>query len=149
MSKTSDKVRTAADSARPYFERALTDEEFRESLRSAFVAAKQIYDELIPQKSVSGLAGKVATDEDVQLSLKRAVLELRNAADRLQEEQRETHRLRTTMLVLFGVVIGVLFNPFTGPETRRWVKGRVSGGEFAYNGHSTTETITASELTTE
>ena len=36
-----DKVRTAADSARPYLERALTDEEFRESLRMAFLAAKR------------------------------------------------------------------------------------------------------------
>jgi len=143
MIKRSDKVRTAADAARPYFERALTDEEFRDSLRSAFIAAKQIYDELVPQKSVSGLAGKVATDEDVQQSLRRAVAELRNAADRLQDERAETHRLRNTMLVLLGVAIGALFNPFTGPGTRRWVKGRVSGGDFAYNGHSATETISA------
>ena len=143
MLKTGDKGRLAADTARPYFERALTDEEFRESLRSAFVAAKEIYDELVPQKSVAGVAGKVATDEDVQQSLKRAVAELRHAADRLQEERAETHRLRNTMLLFLGVAIGVLFNPFTGPGARRWVKGRVSGGEFAYNGHSTTETISA------
>ena len=143
MFKTSDKMRTAADTARPYVERALTDEEFRDSLRGAFVAAKEIYDELVPQRSVSGAAGKVATDEDVQQSLKRAVAELRNAADRLQEEREETHRLRNTMLVLLGVAIGVLFNPFTGPGTRRWVKGRVSGGEFAYNGQSAAETISA------
>ena len=143
MFKTSDKMRTAADTARPYVERALTDEEFRDSLRGAFVAAKEIYDELVPQRSVSGVAGKVATDEEVQQSLKRAVAELRNAADRLQEEREETHRLRNTMLVLLGVAIGVLFNPFTGPGTRRWVKGRVSGGEFAYNGQSAAETISA------
>jgi len=143
MFKTNDKMRTAADTARPYFERALTDEEFRDSLRGAFVAAKEIYDELVPQRSVAGVAGKVATDEDVQQNLKRAVSELRNAADRLQDEREETHRLRTTMLVLLGVAIGVLFNPYTGPETRRWVKGRVSGGEFAYNGHSATETVSA------
>jgi hypothetical protein len=135
--KTTDKVRTAADTARPYVERAISDEEFRESLRAAFVAAKEIYDELIPAKGVTGLAGKVAKDDDVQQSLKRAVAELRHAADRLQEERRETHRMRNTLFVLFGVMIGIFFNPFTGPETRRWVKGRVSGGEFAYNGHAT------------
>jgi hypothetical protein len=142
MFKTTDKVRFAADTARPYVERALTDEEFRESLRSAFTAAKEIYDELVPQKGVTGLAGKMATDEDVRDSLKKAIVELRNAADRLQEERSETHRLRNTLLVMLGVVIGVFFNPFTGPETRRWVKGRVSGGEFAYNGHAQPETIT-------
>ncbi len=138
-----DKVRTAADSARPYLERALTDEEFRESLRSAFVAAKEIYDGLVPAKGVTSIAGKMALDDDVHENLKRAVAELRNAADRLQDERQETHRLRTSFLLLLGVAIGVLFNPFTGPETRRWVKGRVSGGEFAYNGHSTESPINA------
>ncbi len=140
--KASDKMKTAADTARPYFERALTDEEFRDSLRGAFVAAKEIYEELVPQKSVAGVASKVATDEDVQQSLKRTVAELRHAADRLQAEQ-TSHTGRNILLVLVGVAIGILFNPFTGPDTRRWVKGRVSGGDFAYNGHSTAETISA------
>jgi hypothetical protein len=136
MFKTSDKMRTAADTARPYVERAISDEEFRESLRSAFVAAKEIYDELVPAKGVTGMAVKAAKDDDVQQSLKRAVAELRNAADRLAEERHETHRMRTTLLVMLGVVIGIFFNPFTGRDTRRWVKGRVSGGEFAYNGQA-------------
>ena len=145
MRKSTEKVRTAAETARPYVERAITDEEFRDSLRAAFVAAKEIYEELVPPRGVSGLASRVATDEDVQQSLKRAVAELRNAADRLHEEERppESHGFRNVMLVLIGVAIGIFFNPFTGPETRRWMKGRVSGGEFSYNGHETTETVTA------
>jgi predicted RNA-binding protein len=136
------KVKAAADTARPYVERALTDEEFRDSLRSAFVAAKEIYEELVPQKSVAGVAAKVATDEDLQQSLKRTMAELRNAADLLQAE-RKSHTGRNLLLVLVGVAIGILFNPFTGPDTRRWVRGRVSGGDFAYNGHAKAETISA------
>ena len=89
MRKSSTKVRSAAETARPYVERAITDEEFRESLRAAFVAAKEIYDELMPQKGVTGVAKKVAKDEDVQDSLKRAVVELRHAADRIQEAEKE------------------------------------------------------------
>jgi hypothetical protein len=143
MRKSSDKVRTAAETARPYVERAITDDEFRESLRAAFVAAKQIYDELMPAKGVSGLATKVAKDEDVQESLKRAVVELRNAADRIQDAEQEGHGFRNVFLILIGVAIGIFFNPFTGPETRRWVKGRVSGGEFSYNGQEEAETVTA------
>jgi hypothetical protein len=145
MVKSTEKVRVAAETARPYVERALTDEEFRESLRSAFVAAKQIYDELMPPRGVSGLASKVATDDEVREGLKRAVVELRHAADRLQaqeEEIRERHFLRNVMLIFTGIVIGIFFNPFTGPKTRSWVKGRVSGGEFSYNGHDATETVT-------
>jgi hypothetical protein len=143
MSKSTDKVRTAAETARPYVERAITDEEFRESLRSAFVAAKQIYDDLMPPKGVTGLASKVAKDEDVHESIKRAVVELRNAADRIQDVEQESHGFRNVLLILIGVVIGIFFNPFTGPETRRWVKGRVSGGEFSYNGQEQAETVTA------
>ena len=142
MRKSTDKVRTAAETARPYVERAITDEEFRESLRAAFVAAKQIYDELMPPKGVTGLASKVAKDEDVHESIKRAVVELRSAADRIQEEK-ESHGFRNVLLILIGVAIGIFFNPFTGPETRRWVKGRVSGGEFSYNGQEQAETVTA------
>ena len=29
-------------------------------------------------------------------------------------------------MLVGGVAIGVLFNPFTGPITRRWVKGKVA-----------------------
>ena len=145
MHKSTGKVRVAAETARPYVERAISDDEFRESLRAAFLAAKEIYDELMPPKGVSGLASKVAKDEDVQESLKRAVAELRHAADRMQETERpsESHGFRTVMLILVGIAIGIFFNPFTGPETRRWVKGRVSGGEFSYNGQEQAETVTA------
>jgi hypothetical protein len=143
MSKSTNKVRDAAESARPYVERAISDEEFRESLRSAFVAAKEIYDELMPQKGVTGFATKVAKDDDVQESLKRAVAELRHAADRIQETERSSHGFRNVLFILIGVAIGIFFNPFTGPDTRRWVKGRVSGGEFSYNGQEQAETVTA------
>jgi hypothetical protein len=145
MSKSTGKVRFAAETARPYVERAISDEEFRESLRAAFVAAKEIYDELVPPKGVTGLASKVAKDEEVHESLKRAVVELRNAADRIQEADRPSgsHGFRNLLLILVGVAIGIFFNPFTGPETRRWVKGRVSGGEFSYNGQEQAETVTA------
>jgi len=143
MSKSTSKVRDAAETARPYVEKAITDEEFRESLRAAFVAAKEIYDELVPQKGVTGLATKVAKDEDVQESVMRAVAELRNAADRIQESKADGHGFRNVFLILIGVAIGIFFNPFTGPETRRWVKGRVSGGEFSYNGQEQVETVPA------
>jgi hypothetical protein len=145
MRTSTDKMRTTAGSARPYIERALTDEEFRDSLRAAFIAAKQVYDELVPRKGVTQLAGKVARDEDIQDSVKRAVLELRNAADRLQDEaeSRQGHRFRNLLLIMLGIAIGVFFNPFTGADTRRWVKGRVGGGEFSFDGHEAAEEVPA------
>jgi hypothetical protein len=40
-------------------------------------------------------------------------------------------------MLLIGVVIGVLFNPFSGPATRKWVKDKVFGAEpeFSYQGN--------------
>src|SRR4029450_2655391 len=118
MRKSSDKVRTAAETARPYVERAISDEEFRESLRAAFVAAKEIYEELVPPNGVTRLARKVAKDEEVHESLKRAVVELRHAADRIQEADRTSgsHGFRNLLLILVGVAIGIFFNPFTRPD---------------------------------
>lgn len=143
MAKTTERVRSATDSARPYVERALRDDEFRESLRAAFAAAKQIYDELMPPRGVSGLASRVATDEEIQHSLRRAIAELRHAADRIQQEKRESHRLRNSLLLFTGVLIGIFFNPFTGPEARRWAKSKVSGGDFSYDGSATDGGVTA------
>lgn len=142
MASTTLKVRTAAGTARPYLERAITDEEFRENLRAAFAAAKQIYDELVAPKGVSAVATRVATDEEIQKHLRKALGEMQHAAHLMAEEKRESHALRNGLLVLVGIVIGIFFNPFTGPETRRWVKTRVSGGEFSYDGR-TSETVTA------
>ena len=60
-----------------------------------------------------------------------------------RRSRRSSHGFRNMLLILVGVAIGIFFNPFTGPETRRWVKGRVSGGEFSYNGQEQAETVTA------
>ena len=29
-------------------------------------------------------------------------------------------------MLLIGVAVGLLFNPFTGPETRRWLKDKLT-----------------------
>src|SRR6516165_1020351 len=122
MTTTKDRVMYAADTAKPYLGRALTDEEFRDNLRAAFAAARAIYDELSRQRGgVSSIAASVATDEDVQSNLRRAIKELRQAADRIAaaQEERASHTLRTISLVTVGILIGIFFNPYTGRDTRR------------------------------
>jgi hypothetical protein len=133
MSTTKDRVMYAADTAKPYVGRAIHDEEFRDNLRAAFSAARAIYDELSRQRGVTSIASSVATDEDIHGNLRRAVKELRQAADRIQaREQKKSHTFRNVLLVLTGVAIGVFFNPFTGPATRRYVTGRASGSGDGY-----------------
>jgi hypothetical protein len=134
MAKTTQRVTEAADSFRPYVERAIQDEELRESVKKAVDSARSVYDELVGRKGVVPMANKVATDQDIQDNLKQTVEELRRAADRLRGK--EDHSGRNTLFLFIGLVLGALFNPWTGPATRAWIKDTVFGGEeeFTYRG---------------
>jgi hypothetical protein len=131
MPKAKDRV---AD-VKPYVQRAIKDEELRDNLKSAFETARDVYDELIGGRSVTGVAGRVASDKDIQDQLRSAIEDLRSAADRIQGK--EEHKARNTTLLLAGITLGILFNPMTGPETRRWLKDRIFGEdeEFGYGGN--------------
>jgi hypothetical protein len=120
--------------AKPYVQRALQDEELRENLRNAFATARDVYDELLGNRGVTGIATKVASDEDIQDQLRSAIQDLRSAANRIQGQ--ESHKSRNSTLLLAGIILGILFNPMTGPETRRWLKDRIFGEdeEFGYGG---------------
>jgi hypothetical protein len=134
MTKTKDKVVNQAENVKPYIERAIKDEDLRENVMTAFAAAKEVYDELIGNRSVTTVARKVASDKDMQENLKRAMDELRTAADRIQGKKE--HSGRNTALLLAGITLGILFNPATGPQTRRWLSDKIFGGsdEFTYQG---------------
>ena len=121
MAKAKDRV---AD-VKPYVQRAIQDEELRDRLRSAFSTARDVYDELIGGRGVTAVAGRVASDEEIQDHLRSAIDDLRKAADRIQS--REAHKGRNTTLLLAGIALGILFNPMTGPETRRWLKDKIFG----------------------
>jgi len=124
--------------AKPYVERAVKDEELRDSLKSAFYAARDVYDELMGPRGATALATRVATDQDIQDNLRKVVEELRHAADRVQGK--DDHTGRNFLLLLTGVAIGVFFNPFSGPQTRKWLKDKVFGAEpeFSYGGNGST-----------
>ena len=84
MAKTKDKFSGAASNVRPYVERAVSDAELRDNVKAAFVAARDVYDELLGNRGVTTVATRVATDKDIQDKLKEALDELRTAADRVQ-----------------------------------------------------------------
>jgi hypothetical protein len=134
MASTRDKVSDAADNVKPYVDRALHDEELRESVRNAYESARTVYNELIGKRGMSGFASRLATDKDIQDELRSTIAELRKAADRVQG--REQHKSRNGSLLLIGIALGVLFNPFTGPATRKWLSDRLFGGgdDFTYQG---------------
>jgi hypothetical protein len=133
MAKTKDKVSDAATTVKPYFDRALHDEDLRDNVRNAYESARSIYNELIGGRRVTGIAARVATDRDIQNELRGVITELREAADRVQG--REQHKGRNGMLLVVGIALGALFNPLTGPQTRSWLSNRLFGGgdDFTYN----------------
>jgi len=126
MAKAKDKVYDAAGNVKPYVDRAMNDEQLRNDVMSAFGTAKDLYSELVGGRNPVTMATRVATDEDVRERLKEAVEDLRDAAGRLQG--RKDHSSRNTTLLVAGIALGILFNPVTGPETRKWIKDLVGGG---------------------
>jgi hypothetical protein len=120
---------------RPYVRRAVSDEEVRDNLKDAFYAARDIYDELFGGRSRIALAQRVATDGEIHDNLKKISEDLRRTVDRVQGH--DDHTGRNIFLLLTGVAIGVLFNPFSGPSTRKWLKDKVFGAEpeFSYQGN--------------
>lgn len=134
MAKTRDKVLDRAGSAKPYIERAIKDEDLRENVRSAFESAREVYNELIGGRGAIPVATRVATDKDIQDRLRDAIDELREAADRVQGKK--DHGARNTMLLVTGIALGILFNPVSGPQTRKWLSDTLFGpsDDFTYQG---------------
>jgi hypothetical protein len=133
MAKTKDKLYDSADTIRPYVDRAMHDEDLRDNLKEAFSAARDVYAELLGGRGATQIGMRVATDKEIQDGLKKAVDELREAARRIQGK--EDHGARNTMLLLAGITAGILLNPMTGPQTRKWLLEKVTGedsDDFGY-----------------
>jgi hypothetical protein len=120
-----DKVNEAVETARPYVERIARDEELHEHVKRAYGSARRLYDDLIGPTTATGVARRVATDEDIRAELSDVMDELKQASRRARGE--ESHAARNVTLILIGVALGALFNPITGPETRRWLKEALLG----------------------
>jgi hypothetical protein len=133
MAKT-NKLLDKTGNARPYLERALTDEELRQNVRNAFESARVVYNELLGGRGPVKLGARVATDKELQDRLKEAIAELREAAERVQGKKE--HGTRNAMLLLTGIALGILFNPMFGPQTRKWVSDKAFGSsdDFTYQG---------------
>ena len=133
MAKAKDRVTDAVDSARPYVERIARDEDLHDNVKRAYESARRVYDELLGDRGTTGMALKVARDKDIQGELKKAIEELRAAGRRVQGK--DSHAGRNATLLLAGIALGILFNPATGPDTRKWLKDKLFGPEQPFESY--------------
>jgi mevalonate pyrophosphate decarboxylase len=151
MAKTKDKPTAVAEALRPYVKRAMEDPELRDDLLAAFVAARSLYGQIAKSQGVKGKADKVS-DKDFQNELQDLVSEISAASDKLQGKDK--HKTRNRVILLTGVTLGVLYNPWTGQQTREWIMSRIAGengdgfeefaeslGEESGNGDTPSESI--------
>ena len=131
------KVPARVAQARPVVERVAKDDKFKKHVKNAYGSARTIYDELFLEATQPTAAGaravvaKLAADPELQDELRTAIAELRKAGQRARKTSAPSHKARNSLL-LAGIVIGILYNPKTGPETRRWLKERVFGQEETF-----------------
>jgi len=132
MAKLQDRAKDRAQDMRPYIERAFKDERVRDDVKSAVATAREIYEQLMGGRQLTAAAARVATDKEIQEVLRTAIDDLRDAADRIQGKG--SHAARNATLLLTGITLGILFNPVTGPGTRRWLQEKLfgEGEEFEY-----------------
>ena len=130
MAKTKTPALTP-DALKPYVQRAMTDPELREDLLAAFVAARSLYGQMAKSRGVKGKAEKVS-EKDFQKQLQFLVSDLSEASDKLQgKAKKKSHKARNRVILLTGVTLGVLYNPWTGEQTREWIMDRVAGSDGA------------------
>jgi hypothetical protein len=135
MGRQKDTLLTKADSVRPYVERAMNDENLRRDVLRAFAVARGLYAELARDRDRPiTIASRVATDDEIRDKLRDAVEDLRRASDRLQGKKQRSG-IRGSTLFVTAIALGILFNPVTGPETRRFIKDMFSGGDHHHDHH--------------
>jgi hypothetical protein len=128
MAKKAAKVADTIEMLRPYLERALKDEEFRNDLKDALVAARELYGPLTKRNGVGASARALATDKKTQEQVRRALDDLMTAKDTLQGKKKKGSKGRK-MLLLAGIVAGALYNPWTGPQTREKLLDLIAGDD--------------------
>src|SRR5262245_27512772 len=111
----------------PQVERLARDEELHVHVRNAYDSGRLIYERVFGGRGARGLVRRVSRDEQLRRELARTLEELRAAGGRVQEPP--AHRGRNMVLFASGFGLALLFNPLSGPATRRWLDRRLRGSD--------------------
>jgi hypothetical protein len=129
MPKKNERLEATVESLRPYVERALKDDDFRDHVREALTTARGIYGDLSKERGLGKSARKLATDRDLHESLRRALEELGDAAGRVQPKGKKGRQKKGRKMLIAGILVGTLYNPWTGSQTRQWLLEKIAGDD--------------------
>ena len=138
--KGAKKARNAASSvgSNPYLSRVMEDEELRDSVRTAFDAARDAVDRL--SSNGKGPINTAIDDKKVHKDLKVAAQSLRDASDRLRDKQKSRPWGKLLMLGVVGAGLALVLSE----GLRRTVLDKLFGAEEEFEYTSTTTTPPAS-----
>jgi hypothetical protein len=109
-----------ADSARPFAERLLYDEELQENIRVFLEAAKRIYED-ISKDSPGRVATRLWDDDKLRKRVEEAAHAAQEGSLRFRGEKVKSSGggFKKLVFVLAVVVAFLMLNPKTGPEARQ------------------------------
>ena len=125
------KASNAADTARPYVQRLIEDDDLRDNLREAYDAGRDAYARASGAKRPSD----VLEDKKLQKDLRNASESLRAATDALREPEKKKSTLgRLLLLVIVGAILALALSE----ELRKTVLDQLFGAEEEFEYTSTT-----------
>jgi len=138
---TQTKAREAAETARPYVERLIEDDELRANLRDAYDAARDAYGRASNGKGPS----KVLEDKKLQKDLKQAADSLRAASEALREPEKKSGGGIGKLLLV--AIIGAVLALALSEDLRKALLDRMFGAEEDFEYSSTTSPAPATTST--
>jgi hypothetical protein len=131
-----------AETARPYVQRLIEDEELRDNLREAYEAGRHAYERASGAKRPSD----VLEDKKLQKDLRNASESLRAASEALREPQKTSggHGFLKLLLIAF---IGAIIALAVSEDLRKKVLDQLFGAEEEFEYTSTTTAPAAGETT--
>lgn len=122
----------AADTARPYVQRLIEDEDLRDNLREAYDAGRDAYDRAAGAKRPAD----VLEDKKLQKDLRNASENLRAASDALREPARKDKSTFGRLLLI--AFIGAILALALSEELRKALLDQLFGAEEEFEYSSTT-----------
>jgi hypothetical protein len=121
----------AAAGSNPYLRRIVEDEDLRDSVVTAFDAARDAYERLSSNGSVVDTA---IDDKKVHKDLKTAAENLRDASNRLRGKEKKRHWGRLLLIAIAGAVLALALSE----DLRKAVLDALFGAEEEFEYTSTT-----------